>query len=99
MEPLTKDDFNVFASGDSKDLVDQGELYTRRSRKEVEVRIRFFRRLSTLPKFVRISFSTQNAQSLDFVYVTKTEVLDPGQQVSYGQANPPPAFFSPFRIQ
>lgn len=81
MEPLTKDDFNVFASGDSKDLVDQGELYTRRSKKEVEVRIRFFRRLSTLPKFVRISFSTQNVQSLDFVYVTKKKDVYPGQQV------------------
>ena len=82
MEPLTKDDFKVFASGDSKDLMDQGELYTRRSRKEVEVRIRFFRRLSTLPKFVRISFSTQNVQSLDYVYVTKTKDVYPEQQVT-----------------
>ena len=82
MEPLTKDDFNVFASGDSKDLMDQGELYTRRSRKELEVRIRFFRRLSTLPKFVRISFSTQNVQSLDYVYVIKTNELLHGEQVT-----------------
>ena len=86
MEPLTKDDFKVFASGDSKDLMDQGELYTRRSRKEVEVRIRFFRRMSTLPKFVRISFSTQNVQSLDYVYETRTQVLDPGQQVNMDRA-------------
>ena len=76
----------MFASGDSKDLMDQGELYTRRSRKELEVRIRFFRRLSTLPKFVRISFSTQNVQSLDYVYETRTQVLDPGQQVNMDRA-------------
>ena len=85
MEPLTKEDFNVFASGDKNDLVDQGELYTRKARKEVEVRIRFYRRLSTLPKWVRISFSTQNVQSYDVVYASRTQVVDAGEQVSCGR--------------
>ena len=82
MEPVTRDDFNVFASGDKMDLVDQGQLYVRKARKQMEVRVRFFRRLSTLPKFVRISFSARNVESLDIVYVTKTGVVDPEQQVT-----------------